>query len=107
MADDLREFGSYEQMLEVHRQEKFLFMHKIAEDMAEKAGVPLDKIRGPSHLRELANARFPMWKRLHGIGYILDDIGSYFGGRHHTTIMHGIRRAKEIREREEKLKCSN
>lgn len=113
MADDLREFGSYEQMLAVHSAEASVFwsqrvsMSKLVRQRAQDIGVSVEAFRGYDKSRHVTNARFPIWEILHDSAYSLNDIGKYFGGRHHTTILHGIRRAKEIRKREERLKCNN
>jgi len=33
----------------------------------------------------------------------LPEIGRYFGGKHHTTVLHSIQKIEELRQRDEDL----
>lgn len=105
MGYKIRTYENYEHMLAVHNAEIALYwgekdaMSNITRKMAESMGVSLDDLRGPSKARHIAHARFRIWPILQQKGYSLPQIGRYFGNRHHTTILHGIRRAAEAEER--------
>ena len=38
-----------------------------------------------------------MWLARHHTRFSLEEIGGYFGGRDHTTVMHGVKRIEELR----------
>lgn len=63
---------------------------------AQAAGVSLEAILG--HSRDPAHCvpRFKVWRALQKDGCCLPGIGKRAGGRHHTTILSGIRRLAEI-----------
>lgn len=71
-------------------------MREIATDVARRRGVTLDEMIRPGSCRELAEAR---WEAFHEIRrqtrYSLPQIGRFFGGRDHTTVLHGLRRHAE------------
>jgi chromosomal replication initiator protein len=65
-------------------------------------GVPLPVLIGPCRCRRSAHPRQEVWRRLREVtgpdgkaAYSLPRIGRWFGGRDHTTILHGVRVATE------------
>jgi hypothetical protein len=73
-------------------------METIAAKVAEHHGVTVAALRGPSRRRKDAWARqeafFLCWLDRHFNGRpsrSLPAIGAYFGGRDHTTVLHGLR----------------
>lgn len=72
----------------------------ITEEIAEMTGFSVEELRGLKRHKFLSEARFEVWARIYETGgYSLPQIGNYFSGRDHTTILNGIRRAKQNRER--------
>lgn len=74
---------------------------KIVAEVAALHGVSVREITAPAYsegvrvaavVRARQHAMAEMRTRL---GYSLPQIGRVMGGRHHTTIMHGIRRWQE------------
>ena len=45
-----------------------------------------------------------MWLARRYTRYSLEEIGSYFGGRDHTTVMHAVRKVDELREHDSSFK---
>lgn len=75
----------------------------IAALVAEKHGITVEELRGPSAVRRLAWPRHEAFALIHGLGvYSLNQIGGYFGGRDHTTVRTGVM-AHNARQRGERL----
>ena len=52
---------------------------------------------GKSRSRNVSHARFAAMHLMDKYkGYSLNRIGIYFGRRHHTTVLHGLRRAERL-----------
>ncbi len=64
---------------------------------AEVFGVPAAAIRGPSRTKQLALARqAAMFALRHKLGLSLKEIGTMFGGRDHTTVMHALDKIQSL-----------
>ena len=68
----------------------------INHTVAEKHGLRPSDLRSYSRKRKVAHARFEAFAKAKLAGFSLTQIGIYWGGRDHTTVMSGIRRHKEI-----------
>lgn len=124
-----RQFRNKHEMDAIHAAERQIFevtngavgyqyvtkakMREIASSVAMDRGMTLEDLLSNSKVRRIAHARFIAWKEIYDRRdkngnrvFSLNQIGSYFG-KDHTTVMHGIRRADEIIEQEDELKCSN
>jgi hypothetical protein len=67
-------------------------VREVVEAVAIHHGVTPQSMVGPSHKRVYAFARHEAWHLLYATGrYSLPQIGSWFGGRDHTTVLNGIR----------------
>ncbi|RAK51607.1 helix-turn-helix domain-containing protein [Phenylobacterium soli] len=70
-------------------------MRDIAEIVAEESGVPLEELRGQDRHKRIAHARQRAYALIYGTGHFsTSQIGAFFGGRDHTTVLHGIRAHK-------------
>jgi len=74
------------------------YFRAVLADVAERHGVDFDDITGPSRVRELVHARQEVaWKVRQAQTacfeprFSLSQIGTWLGGRDHTTILHAIR----------------
>lgn len=67
-------------------------MREICGAVAEKYSLAVDDLRGPSQRDRFSlprqEAMYEMW--LTG-WWSLPQIGRFLGGRHHTTVLHGVR----------------
>lgn len=72
----------------------------ITEQIAERCGLSVEDLRGQSKRRTLTRARHEAFAIAGAEGMSLNQIGRFFGNRHHTTVMHGIERHKEIQNEE-------
>lgn len=68
----------------------------IIDDTAQERGLTFYDLVSSRRTKELTRARFVAMKRAREAGFTLELIGKVMGGRDHTTIMHGIRRAEEL-----------
>jgi hypothetical protein len=60
-------------------------------------GVTVGEMKGAKRQRRIAFARFAAMHLIHKYRhYSLPKIGSMFGGRDHTTVMHALRRVKRL-----------
>jgi chromosomal replication initiator protein len=70
-------------------------LSEITDIVAEAFGVPVSDIIGPQRLREYVVPRHVAYYLAHELGYFsMPQIGRHFGGRDHTTVLHGIRRVR-------------
>jgi len=58
-------------------------------------GIPVHVLKGPQQPKRWSRVRHDIYRELYDTGlYTLPQIGRLFN-RHHTTILHGIRRSRE------------
>jgi chromosomal replication initiator protein len=72
-------------------------LRDIATHTARYYAMHVADLRGPSRRRNIANARavaMYMARQLTDKSYCA--VGKYFGGRDHTTVLHGCRKTKEL-----------
>ena len=66
------------------------------ECVCSEFGIEIRFLMGPIRQKIYAEPRQEAYRRLYQTGrYTLPQIGRMFGDRHHTTILHGIRKAEE------------
>ncbi len=74
-------------------------LHEIALATARHFSLRLSDVRSPVRRRALVTARgVAVYLARHCAGQSLQEIGRYFGGRDHTTILHSCRRIAELSE---------
>ena len=72
-------------------------IEEIQRRVAEHYNVRLSDLIGPKRVRTIARPRqIAMYLAKHMTPRSLPEIGRRFGGRDHTTIMHGVRKIEEI-----------
>jgi len=77
--------------------EKRLTIEEIQRKVAEHYNVRLSDMIGPKRLRTIARPRqVAMYLSKQMTSRSLPEIGRRFGGRDHTTIIHGIRKIEEL-----------
>ncbi len=73
-------------------------IEEIQKRVAEHYAIRLSDLVGPKRLRSFARPRqVAMYLAKTMTSRSLPDIGRRFGGRDHTTIIHGVRRIEELR----------
>lgn len=75
-------------------------MADISKEVASAYGMTADALRGPMRTAYFAKARHEAFYLCQQQGFSLEQIGRFFGGRDHTTVMSGISREKALREAE-------
>ncbi|MFE3836635.1 chromosomal replication initiator protein DnaA [Pseudogemmobacter sonorensis] len=74
-----------------------LTIEEIQRKVAEHYNIRLSDLIGPKRLRTIARPRqVAMYLAKHLTSRSLPEIGRRFGGRDHTTIMHGVRKIEEL-----------
>ena len=74
-----------------------LTIEEIQRKVAEHYNIRLSDMIGPKRLRTIARPRqVAMYLAKHLTPRSLPEIGRRFGGRDHTTIMHGVRKIEEL-----------
>lgn len=69
-----------------------LTMREIAQAVAASWELSLDDLKGPARQRRIAHPRQEAFAQIHAQGrYSLTQIGQFFGGRDHTTVLSGLR----------------
>ena len=70
---------------------------EIRRRVAKAFGISVADLIGPSRLRKIAYARFAAYDLLQRTGRLsTTQIGLYLGGRDHSTVMHGIKRCRNL-----------
>lgn len=71
-------------------------MREIATDVAQRHGVTLAELRGPCRAYRIAHPRQEAFALIKAAGrQSSPQIGRYFGGRDHSTVLHGIKMHKK------------
>jgi chromosomal replication initiator protein len=71
-------------------------LERIAERVAERYRVPVKALRGPSRIKNVAWARQVAMSVARSAGFSFPQIGAFFGGRDHTTVMHSCAKVAEL-----------
>jgi chromosomal replication initiator protein len=72
-------------------------LREIAAATARQFAMPLTLLRGESRRKTVVAARgAAMWLARQLTDASLEQIGAYFGGRDHTTVLHACRRTEEL-----------
>ena len=81
-----------------------LTVEDVVRRVSEVSNVPEKEIVGKSRKMEIAEARqISMYLCRNIIGTSLNNIGVYFGGRDHTTVMHAVKTIDQKREKIERI----
>lgn len=74
---------------------------EIQRKVADHYNIRISDLVGPRRLRSLARPRqVAMWLCKSMTSRSLPEIGRRFGGRDHTTVMHGVRRIDDLRKQD-------
>lgn len=80
-------------------------LHEIGLAAARYFKVKLSEMRGPARRRSLVAARgAAMYLARHKGKKSYEEIGRYFGGRDHTTVLHGCRKIEESIESDSSIR---
>jgi hypothetical protein len=71
-------------------------------ELAREYGMKVSALKGPRTGKALSKIRFEAYALLRGMGASYPQIGRLLGGRHHTTVMAGVR-VFEKKERESEV----
>ncbi|MCW1931092.1 chromosomal replication initiator protein DnaA [Pararhodobacter zhoushanensis] len=84
--------------------ERKVTVEEIQRKVAEHYNIRLSDMIGPKRLRTIARPRqVAMYLSKQMTTRSLPDIGRRFGGRDHTTILHGVRKVEELRASDSQL----
>jgi chromosomal replication initiation ATPase DnaA len=68
---------------------------ELAVIVSQKYDLSVADLRGPDRHFKIAHPRQHLMLLAHDAGHSTGKIGRYLGGRDHTTILHGIKAARE------------
>lgn len=81
--------------------ERKVTVEEIQRRVSEHYNIRLSDMIGPKRLRSYARPRqVAMYLCKHMTSRSLPDIGRRFGGRDHTTVMHGVKRIEELKQQD-------
>ncbi|WP_415405077.1 chromosomal replication initiator protein DnaA [Tateyamaria sp. SN3-11] len=81
--------------------ERKITVEEIQRKVSEHYNIRLSDMIGPKRLRSYARPRqVAMYLCKHMTARSLPEIGRRFGGRDHTTVMHGVKRIEELRQQD-------
>lgn len=79
--------------------ERKITVEEIQRKVSEHYNIRLSDMIGPKRLRAYARPRqVAMYLAKHMTSRSLPEIGRRFGGRDHTTVMHGVKRIEELKQ---------
>ncbi|MEL7133144.1 MAG: chromosomal replication initiator protein DnaA [Pseudomonadota bacterium] len=79
--------------------ERKITVEEIQRKVSEHYNIRLSDMIGPKRLRAYARPRqVAMYLAKHMTSRSLPEIGRRFGGRDHTTVMHGVRKIEELKQ---------
>ncbi|MEP2892123.1 chromosomal replication initiator protein DnaA [Tateyamaria sp.] len=81
--------------------ERKITVEEIQRKVSDHYNIRLSDMIGPKRLRSYARPRqVAMYLCKHMTSRSLPEIGRRFGGRDHTTVMHGVKRIDELRQQD-------
>ena len=84
--------------------ERKMSIEEIQRKVAEHYNIRLSDMIGPKRVRNFARPRqVAMYLCKQLTSRSLPEIGRHFGGRDHTTVMHGVRRIEELRKQDAQI----
>ncbi len=84
--------------------EKKISVESIVKAVAEKFSISPAQLKMKSNTRQIAYPRqIAMYVVKELTHASLPEIGRYFGGKHHTTVLHSVNKIEELRQRDEVL----
>ena len=84
--------------------ERKISIEEIQRRVAEHFNIRLSEMIGPKRLRTIARPRqMAMYLCKQMTSRSLPEIGRRFGGRDHTTVMHGVKRIEELRNQDAQI----
>lgn len=84
--------------------QKKVTVEEIQRKVSEHYNIRLSDMIGPKRLRSFARPRqVAMYLAKHMTSRSLPEIGRRFGGRDHTTVMHGVRRIDELKDKDSQI----
>jgi chromosomal replication initiator protein len=79
-------------------------VEEIQRKVSEHYNIRLSDMIGPKRVRTLARPRqVAMYLAKHMTKRSLPEIGRRFGGRDHTTVMHGVRKIEELKAKDSQI----
>ena len=79
--------------------ERKITVEEIQRKVSDHYNIRLSDMIGPKRLRSYARPRqVAMYLSKHMTSRSLPEIGRRFGGRDHTTVMHGVKRIEELKQ---------
>jgi chromosomal replication initiator protein len=79
-------------------------VEEIQRKVSEHYNIRLSDMIGPKRVRVLARPRqMAMYLAKHMTSRSLPEIGRRFGGRDHTTVMHGVRKIEELKAKDSQI----
>jgi chromosomal replication initiator protein len=83
--------------LENINNEKLINADSITKSVSNYFSLPVGDIRGKTRKKEITLARHIAMYMIHKFAKItLEDIGKYFDGRDHSTVIHGIKKINDM-----------
>ena len=79
-------------------------VESILRNVAERFNLQPAQLKMKSNTRQIAYPRqVAMYLVKELTQASLPEIGRYFGGKHHTTVLHSIQKIEELRQQDESL----
>ena len=84
--------------------ERRITVESILKAVAERFNLQVPQLKVKSNTRQIAYPRQVAMYLVKELTHAsLPEIGRYFGGKHHTTVLHSVQKIEDLRQRDEDL----
>jgi chromosomal replication initiator protein len=85
----------------LHTEERPITIEMIQKFVADQCGVKLTELKAKNNSKVVAEPRqIAMYLSKTLTGASLPEIGKAFGGKHHSTVIHSVRKIETMRKRD-------
>lgn len=88
----------------LHAPERRVSIESVVRAVAERFGLQPAQLKQKTNAHEISRPRqVAMYLSREATGASLPEIGRHFGGKHHTTVLHAIRKVEELRRQDPEI----
>ena len=88
----------------LHTNERRISIEAVVRAVAERFGLQPAQLKQRTNAHEISRPRqIAMYLSRELTGASLPEIGRHFGGKHHTTVLHAIRKVEELRQQDPEI----
>jgi chromosomal replication initiator protein len=88
----------------LHTTDRRVSIESVVRSVAERFGLQPAQLKQKTNAHEISRPRqIAMYLSREVTGASLPEIGRHFGGKHHTTVLHAIRKVEQLRKQDPEI----